>query len=133
MAITIRGVVSSTKGDKTIVVTSTRRKTHPIYKKQYTVNTRFMAHDPKNEAKVGDEVIISESRPLSARKRFILSQITEKGGARFEEADAIADIPQEEASEPQAESKKPEPKIEKKVAKKTADKPKTKEQSKEPA
>ncbi len=75
---TIIGVVSSNKSDKTIVVTVQTRKTHPIYRKQYTVNTKFMAHDAKNEAEVGDKVAITESRPISARKRFILSQIIEK-------------------------------------------------------
>ena len=78
MAKTITGVVSSDKGDKTIVVTVTSRKTHPIYKKQYTVSRKFMAHDEKNEARVGDKVIIAETRPLSARKRFILETIVEK-------------------------------------------------------
>ncbi len=47
MAKTLVGVVSSNKTDKTIVVTVTTRKTHPLYRKQYTVNTKFMAHDEK--------------------------------------------------------------------------------------
>jgi small subunit ribosomal protein S17 len=96
MAHTIYGKVTSDKGDKTIVVTVTERKTHPLYKKQYTVNTKFMAHDQKNEAKIGDRVSIVESRPLSARKHFSLAKILERGGVRFEETDATADIPQEE-------------------------------------
>jgi small subunit ribosomal protein S17 len=109
MAQTLTGVVSSTKGDKTIVVTVTTRKTHPIYKKQYTVNTRFMAHDEKNQAKTGDKVVINESRPISARKRFVLSTIIEKAGVGFEETDATADIPEEEVK-PKEEVKKEEPK-----------------------
>lgn len=75
MAKSLVGVVSSDKGDKTIVVTVSVRKTHPLYKKQYTSSKKFMAHDPKNEAHVGDKVIIEETRPLSARKRFILKKI----------------------------------------------------------
>lgn len=75
MAKTLTGIVSSNKPDKTIIVTVTTRKTHPIYKKQYSQNTKFMAHDEKNEALVGDKVIIEETRPLSARKRFILKTI----------------------------------------------------------
>lgn len=78
MTKTLTGVVSSDKGDKTIVVTVTSRKTHPIYRKQYTFSKKFMAHDEKNEARVGDKVVIAETRPLSARKRFILEKIVEK-------------------------------------------------------
>lgn len=85
MAKTLTGVVSSDKGDKTIVVTVQTRKTHPIYKKQYTVSTKFMAHDEKNEAKLGDKVTISETRPISARKRFQLDKIVEKAAIRHTE------------------------------------------------
>lgn len=99
----IIGTVSSDKGDKTIVITVTSRKTHPLYKKQYTVNTKFMAHDEKNAAKVGDKVQITETRPLSARKHFILSKIVERGGIRFVEDDATADVPEE----PKAKSQEP--------------------------
>jgi small subunit ribosomal protein S17 len=95
----LTGTVTSDKGDKTIVITVNTRKTHPIYKKQYSVNTKFMAHDEKNEAKVGDRVVIEETRPLSARKRFQLARILERGGVRFEETDATADIPEEAPKE----------------------------------
>jgi len=96
MARYINGTVTSDKVDKTIVITARTRKTHPIYKKQYTVNTKFIAHDENNEAKAGDKVVIVETRPISARKRFKLDKIIEKASARFEETDAVADIPQEE-------------------------------------
>ena len=99
MARSITGRVVSDKGDKTIVINVTTRKTHPIYKKQYTVNTRYMAHDEKNEAQVGDVVVVTETRPISRRKRFNLSRIIERGGVRFEETDATADIPVEETQE----------------------------------
>ena len=78
MAKNIIGIVSSNKTDKTIVVTVQSRKTHPLYRKQYTVSSKFMAHDEKNEAEVGDKVSIVETRPLSARKRHILDKIIEK-------------------------------------------------------
>lgn len=78
MAKTLTGVVSSDKTDKTIVVTVHTRKTHPLYRKQYTVTSKYMAHDEKNEAQVGDKVVIVETRPLSARKRYKLQQIVEK-------------------------------------------------------
>lgn len=106
MGRSLTGLVTSDKGDKTIVITVNMRKTQPVYKKQYSVNTRFMAHDDKNRAKIGDLVTITETRPLSARKRFKLDKIIERGGARFEEADATADIPEEE-SKPQPELEKP--------------------------
>ena len=106
MARSLTGVVSSDKGDKTIVITLTERRTHPLYKKQYTVNTKFMAHDEKNEAKVGDLVTITECKPLSARKRFALTKVLQKAGARFEEADAVADIPVEQ-EQPKEEAVKP--------------------------
>lgn len=96
MARTITGTVTSDKGDKTIVITVRTRKTHALYKKQYTVNTKFMAHDEKNEAKVGDLVAITETKPMSARKRFNLTKIVERSGVRFEESDATADVPEEE-------------------------------------
>lgn len=112
MARQITGTVTSDKTDKTIVITVRARLTHPLYKKQYTVNTKFMAHDEKNEAKIGDLVMISETRPISARKRFRLERIIERGGARFEEADATADIPQEEEKE-----SAPGPKVKKTASK----------------
>lgn len=78
MARTITGIVSSNKTDKTIVVTVTTRKTHPLYGKQYTRSSKYMAHDEKNEAQVGDKVTIVETRPISARKRFKLEKVIEK-------------------------------------------------------
>jgi small subunit ribosomal protein S17 len=82
MAKTIIGTVSSSKADKTIVVTVRARKTHPLYRKQYSVSTKFMAHDEKNEAQVGDRVSIIETKPLSKRKRFTLEKIIEKPALR---------------------------------------------------
>lgn len=87
MAKSLIGIVSSNKGDKTIIVTVTTRKTHPLYKKQYTFSKKFMAHDEANEAQVGDKVVISETRPLSARKRFKLDNIVEKAAIRHEEGE----------------------------------------------
>ncbi len=78
MAKTLVGIVSSDRTDKTIVVTVVTRKTHPLYRKQYTSSTKFMAHDEKNEAKTGDKVQIAETRPLSARKRHVLDKVLER-------------------------------------------------------
>jgi small subunit ribosomal protein S17 len=88
MAKMIYGVVSSKKTDKTIVVTEHVRLTHPLYRKQYTVTKKFMAHDENNEAQEGDKVAIIETRPLSARKHFKLERITEKAGVKHVESEA---------------------------------------------
>lgn len=89
MARTIIGTVSSDKTDKTIVVTVVTRKTHPLYRKQYSVSSKYMAHDEKNEAQVGDKVAIVETRPLSARKRYTLDRIIEKPALREDTLAAI--------------------------------------------
>lgn len=113
MARLLTGRVISDKNHKTIVISVATRKTHPIYKKQYTINRKFMAHDENNDAKMGDLVIIRESRPLSARKRFALDKITEKAEIGFKEADATADVPEEE---PKAVSQKPKARTDKPLA-----------------
>ena len=88
MAKTFTGVVSSDKADKTIVVTILTRKTHPIYKKQYSVSKKFMAHDEANDAKPGDNVTIMETKPLSKRKRFTLVKVNERAAIRHTEPEA---------------------------------------------
>ena len=90
MSRTLTGTVVSNKGDKTIVISIQTRKTNRIYKKQYSVTTKFMAHDEKNEANVGDLVTIVETRPLSARKRFALSVIVER--AAISEKDRVEKV-----------------------------------------
>jgi small subunit ribosomal protein S17 len=110
MARTLTGIVASDKADKTIVINVVTRRTHPLYKKQYTFNTKYMAHDEKNEAKAGDIVIISETKPLSKRKHYSLSRILERGGVKFEETDATADLPEEPQPEPVESQTKPKDK-----------------------
>lgn len=82
MARTIVGIVSSSASSKTIVVSVENRKTHPLYRKQYIDTQKFMAHDEKNEANVGDKVEITECRPISAKKHFKLSKIIEHAQLR---------------------------------------------------
>lgn len=72
------GKVVSNKMQKSIVVAIERQVAHPIYKKYYRQTTKLMAHDEKQEAKVGDVVRIMETRPLSARKRWRLVEIVDK-------------------------------------------------------
>ena len=65
------GIVTSTKMQKTIVVT-VETYTHPKYKKRYKSSAKFYAHDENGLAKLGDTVTVSETRPLSALKRWML-------------------------------------------------------------
>lgn len=121
MAKTLVGVVASDKTDKTIVVSVHTRKTHPLYKKQYTVTKRFMAHDEKNEAKVGDKVTITETRPLSARKRYLLSAILEKAAISADQTvDSITKDEEPGAAEHPVKTEKAieKPVVKKPVAKK---------------
>ncbi len=66
----LTGVVVSDKMSKTRVVLISRLKKHPKYLKYFKASSRFKAHDEKNEYKVGDTVIIEESRPISREKRW---------------------------------------------------------------
>ena len=84
MAKSFTGIVTSDKADKTIAVTVTSRETHPVYGKQYTVSRKYAAHDEKNEAKIGDKVIIVETRPVSKSKAFRLDAIVEKSRGSVE-------------------------------------------------
>lgn len=84
MAKKVIGVVTSDVQDKTIVITVTSRRTHPLYRKQYTESRKFTAHDEKNEAKKGDRVEIVECRPISKRKTWTLDHIVESGHTQIE-------------------------------------------------
>lgn len=79
MARKLSGIVTSDASDKTIIVTVSTRKTHPIYGKSYLHTKKFAAHDEKNEAHKGDTVVIAESVPISKTKRFVLDSITNRG------------------------------------------------------
>jgi len=85
MAKRMIGTVVSDVQDKTIVVKTERRVTHPIYRKQYTVSKKYQAHDNKNEAKVGDKVSISETKPVSKTKTWKLDEIIERKEGAAEE------------------------------------------------
>src|SRR5512144_3329684 len=80
------GRVVSDKMDKTIVVSVERLARHPLYKRVIRLTTRFKAHDEANEAHVGDTVLIEESRPLSATKRWRLVEIVTRAGEGSEDA-----------------------------------------------
>ena len=67
----LHGVVISDKSDKTIVVRVDRRFTHPLLKKTVRRSKKYHAHDEDNRFKVGDLVVIEESRPISKTKRWV--------------------------------------------------------------
>ena len=67
------GIVTSTKMDKTIVVTVDSYKTHPKYKKRYKDSSKFYAHDELNSCVLGQTITIEETRPLSKMKRWKVS------------------------------------------------------------
>ena len=79
------GVVVSDKMDKTIVVAVKDSVQHPLYKKILKRTKKFKAHDENNEAGIGDLVLINETRPLSATKRWRLVEILEKAKSRYME------------------------------------------------
>ena len=85
MARRMIGTVVSDVQDKTVVVKTVRRLTHPIYRKQYTVSTKYQAHDEENKAKLGDKVSISETRPVSKTKTWKLDEIIERREGAAEE------------------------------------------------
>lgn len=115
MARKLSGIVTSDVQDKTIVVTVTTRKTHPIYGKSYIVSKKFAAHDEKNEAHKGDTVIIVEAKPVSKKKRFALESIVTRGHEAVEikktavEEEAEAKLAEKEAK---AAAKKEAEKVE---------------------
>jgi len=90
------GRVVSDKMDKTIVVSVERTTRHPLYKRVIQPTSKFMAHDEDNEARVGDAVLIEESRPLSATKRWRLVSVISRAG---EGATAELIVEEEETDE----------------------------------
>jgi small subunit ribosomal protein S17 len=80
------GRVVSDKMDKTIVVSVERLSLHPLYKRVVRLTSKFKAHDEANTAHVGDTVRITESRPLSATKRWRLVEVVARAGEASGEA-----------------------------------------------
>ena len=117
------GQVISDKMDKTVVVAVQWRQRHPVYRKSIRRISKFHAHDEQNDARIGDRVLIVETKPLSRLKRWRIAEILERHevpeiapqeiGAAIEEeiaqpeaAVAVADIPQAEeldTAEPEQE------------------------------
>jgi len=72
------GTVVGDKMDKTVIVLVERLVKHRLYKKYIRRRSKFAAHDENNSSKVGDKVLIIQSRPLSKTKRWRVSKIVEK-------------------------------------------------------
>jgi small subunit ribosomal protein S17 len=85
------GRVVSDKMDKTIVVSVERLARHPLYKRVIRLTTKFKAHDEQNDAHTGDTVLIEESRPLSATKRWRLVEVVQRAGEHGNPSDIVAD------------------------------------------
>ncbi len=71
---TLKGLVVSDKMTKTVVVEVTRLKKNAKYQKYFKVSTRYKAHDEKGEYHTGDKVVISETKPMSRDKRWIVTE-----------------------------------------------------------
>jgi small subunit ribosomal protein S17 len=74
------GRVVSDRMDKTIVVSVERLARHRLYKRVIRLTTKFKAHDETNDARIGDTVLIEESRPMSATKRWRLVSVIQRAG-----------------------------------------------------
>lgn len=81
---TYTGKVVSNKMDKTVVVAITRQFQHPVYKKTVKKVSKFKAHDQNNECRVGDDVKIIETRPVSKDKRWLVLEILNKAARSSE-------------------------------------------------
>ncbi|MCF7889625.1 30S ribosomal protein S17 [Candidatus Bipolaricaulota bacterium] len=77
---TKKGRVVSAAMDKTITVTVDTQRQHPRYKKYLKQRSKFYAHDENEEAQEGDRVLISETRPISKKKRWKLTEVLERSG-----------------------------------------------------
>ena len=74
----LTGRVVSDKMQKTVTVAVERKVRHEVYGKSQKRTSTFLAHNENNEAKLGDTVNISESRPLSRRKRWVVTRVVQK-------------------------------------------------------
>jgi len=74
----LQGVVVSDRMQKSVVVSVERRVQHPVYGKTQKRTTTFLAHNEGDQAKIGDRVEITETRPLSKRKRWAVTRVIEK-------------------------------------------------------
>lgn len=90
----ITGVVVNDKTPKTIVVLVEGYRSHPKYKKRVQFRNKYYAHDENGIAHVGDTVVIEESRPLSALKRFVLISVVKKAveDVKIDESEELKEV-----------------------------------------
>jgi len=74
----VHGIVVSDKMEKSVVVAIERQIRHGLYGKTQRRTSRFVAHDDTNDAKVGDRVAIAEGRPMSRRKRWVVTRVLKR-------------------------------------------------------
>jgi small subunit ribosomal protein S17 len=96
---TLQGVVTSVKNAKTIVVTVSTERNHPLYNKRVGYSKKFHAHDENGIAQLGDVVTIMACRPLSATKRFRLVSVDKKKENILAAAQAEETLEAKEGSE----------------------------------
>ncbi len=87
----LTGVVISDKMDKTVIVRTDRRMIHPLYGKVVVVSKKFVAHDETNSHKVGDEVRIRQTKPLSKTKRWAVVETVTKAAQETKPTKASAE------------------------------------------
>jgi len=88
----LKGTVISNKMTKTLVVRVDMLKRHPKYQKFYRVSKKFKAHDEKGEYRVGDVVILVETRPFSREKRWRVSELVKRSVVHEEEIAEVVQI-----------------------------------------
>lgn len=102
----VQGVVSSVKMNKTIVVTVSTERNHPIYRKRVGYSKKYYAHDENNIAKVGDVVTIMACRPISKLKRFVLVSVDSHAALAEAAAEVEASLEAQEGIAEVAEGEK---------------------------
>jgi small subunit ribosomal protein S17 len=98
---TLIGTVISVKMDKTAVVSVERRRPHPLYRKIVRTTKHYKAHDPRNEAVLGDVVRIEETRPISKDKHWRIAATLSRGNVAEVQPNEIS-VPEEAVLTPQA-------------------------------
>ena len=93
---TVQGIVTSKKNDKTITITVSTSRNHPLYQKRVGYSKKYYAHDEKNEAAVGDTVTIMACRPISKTKRWRLVTIDKKHVVAAKVEDVESELEAEE-------------------------------------
>jgi small subunit ribosomal protein S17 len=102
---TLIGKVLSTKMQKTIVVEVTRKYSHRLYRRVMKRSKKFYAHDEQNTARVGDFVLLEETRPLSKLKRWRLKEVVRKAALVADEPSAEVKAQVKSRKKKEAEAK----------------------------